>query len=138
MLIGHQAMRSQRRSFKSMRYNKYCQNGYTTKISLALRPYGASTYNTGCGMGLRHKDITCSLSYRTEEVQTCQNQIAQLNALITEIEAFDDPGEVFDTLMGLRDDVMVEQAKLMGLNELVTQVEEEIEMKEAQLEVSDG
>ncbi|GJZ47826.1 hypothetical protein Tco_0601658 [Tanacetum coccineum] len=54
------------------------------------------------------------------------------------MEACDDPGEVFDTLMGLRDDVRVEQAKLMGLNELVTQVEEEIEMKEAQLEVADG
>nr|GEU30342.1 hypothetical protein [Tanacetum cinerariifolium] len=37
--------------------------------------------------------------------------------------------------MGLRDDVRVEQAKLMGLNELVSQVDEEIEMKEAQLEV---
>nr|GEU50367.1 hypothetical protein [Tanacetum cinerariifolium] len=46
------------------------------------------------------------------------------------MEAFDDPGEVFDTLMGLRDDVRVEQAKLIGLNELVTQVEEDIEIKE--------
>ncbi|GJW70440.1 hypothetical protein Tco_0127357 [Tanacetum coccineum] len=49
--------------------------------------------------------------------------------------AFDDPGEVFDILMGLRDDVRVENAKLMGLNEMVTQAEEEIKMKEAQLEV---
>nr|GEV23507.1 putative ribonuclease H-like domain-containing protein [Tanacetum cinerariifolium] len=70
-----------------------------------------------------------------EEVQTCHNQIAHLNALIAKMEAFDDPGEVFDTLMGLRDDVRVEQAKLMGLNELVSQVEEEIEMNEAQPEV---
>ncbi|GJU54199.1 hypothetical protein Tco_1227913, partial [Tanacetum coccineum] len=69
-----------------------------------------------------------------EEVQTCRNQIAQLNALIAEMEAFNDPGEVFDTLMGLRDDVRVENAKLIGLSELVTQVEKEIEMKEAQLE----
>ncbi|GKD48997.1 hypothetical protein Tco_1277973 [Tanacetum coccineum] len=59
-----------------------------------------------------------------------------LNALIAEMEAFDDPGEVFDRMMGFRDDVRVENAKLMGLNELVTQTEEEIEMKEAQLEVS--
>ncbi|GKG24689.1 hypothetical protein Tco_0395317, partial [Tanacetum coccineum] len=73
-----------------------------------------------------------------EEVQTCRNQFAQLNALIAETEAFDDPGEVFDRLMGLRDDVRVENAKLIGLNELVTQAEEEIEMKEAQLEVPDG
>ncbi|GJQ90568.1 hypothetical protein Tco_0001707 [Tanacetum coccineum] len=54
-----------------------------------------------------------------EEVQTCRNQIAQLNALIAEVEAFDDPGEVFDMLMGLRDDVRVENVKLMGLNKLV-------------------
>ncbi|GJV53638.1 hypothetical protein Tco_1449379 [Tanacetum coccineum] len=61
-----------------------------------------------------------------------------LNALIAEMEAFDDPGEVFDTLMGLRDDVRVEDAKLMGLNYLIAQAEEEIEMKEAQLEVANG
>ncbi|GKA40313.1 hypothetical protein Tco_0732906 [Tanacetum coccineum] len=65
------------------------------------------------------------------------NQIAQLNAIIAEMEPFDDPGEVFNKLMGLRDDVRVENAKLIGLNELVTQAEEEIKMKEAQLEVND-
>ncbi|GKA80110.1 hypothetical protein Tco_0786706 [Tanacetum coccineum] len=51
------------------------------------------------------------------------------------MEAFDDPREVFDTLMGLRDDIQVEEAKLARLNDLITQGEEEIEMKEAQLEV---
>ncbi|GJY45185.1 hypothetical protein Tco_0433398 [Tanacetum coccineum] len=56
-----------------------------------------------------------------------------LNTLIAEIEAFDNPGEVFDTLMGLRDDVRVKDAKLMGLNDLIAQAEEEIEMKEAQI-----
>ncbi|GKE19109.1 hypothetical protein Tco_1426686 [Tanacetum coccineum] len=70
-----------------------------------------------------------------EEVQTCRNQTAQLNALIAEMETFDDPGEVFDTLMRLRDDVRVEDAKLMGLNDLIAHAEEEIEMKKAQLEV---
>nr|GEU49281.1 hypothetical protein [Tanacetum cinerariifolium] len=70
-----------------------------------------------------------------EEVLTCRNQTSQLNALIAEMEAFDDPGEVFDTLMGLRDDVRVEDAKLMGLNDLIAQAKEEIEIKEAQLEV---
>ncbi|GKC94877.1 hypothetical protein Tco_1160319 [Tanacetum coccineum] len=54
-----------------------------------------------------------------------------LNELIAEMEAFEDPGEVFDTLMRLMDDKSVENAKLMGLNELITQAEEEIEMKEA-------
>nr|GFC35874.1 hypothetical protein [Tanacetum cinerariifolium] len=53
------------------------------------------------------------------------------------METFDDLTKVFDTLMGLRDDVRVENAKLMRLNELVTQAEVEIEMKEAQLEDDD-
>ncbi|GJS79562.1 retrovirus-related pol polyprotein from transposon TNT 1-94 [Tanacetum coccineum] len=83
-------------------------------------------------------DGSLPLSRMREDVQTCRNQIAQLNALIAKMEAFDDPGEVFDTLMGLRDDVSVEDAKLMGLNDLIAQAEEEIEMKEAQLEVADG
>ncbi|GJW00565.1 hypothetical protein Tco_1555816 [Tanacetum coccineum] len=54
-----------------------------------------------------------------------------LNALIAEMEVFDNPGEVFNTLMGLRDDVRVEDAKLMRVNDLIAQAEEEIEMKEA-------
>nr|GEY58633.1 hypothetical protein [Tanacetum cinerariifolium] len=49
-------------------------------------------------------------------------------------QAFDGLSEVFNTLMRLDDDVWVENTKLIGLNELVTQVEEEIEIKEAQFE----
>ncbi|GJU25132.1 hypothetical protein Tco_1163753 [Tanacetum coccineum] len=59
------------------------------------------------------------------------NLIARLNALIAEIEALEDQGDVYDTLMGLRDDRHCENTKLMGLNDLITQAEE-IEMKEAQ------
>ncbi|GKC84386.1 hypothetical protein Tco_1140103 [Tanacetum coccineum] len=62
------------------------------------------------------------------------NLIAQLNVLISKMEALEDQGDVFDTLMGLRDDRHGEDTKLGGLNELITQAEEEIEMKEAQLE----
>ncbi|GKE96744.1 hypothetical protein Tco_1581599 [Tanacetum coccineum] len=43
-----------------------------------------------------------------EEAQTARNLIAQLNALITEMEALEDQGEVFDTLMGLRNDRRVD------------------------------
>nr|GFA23198.1 hypothetical protein [Tanacetum cinerariifolium] len=39
---------------------------------------------------------------------------------------------------GLRYDKSVENAKLIGLNELITQSEEDIKMKEAQLEAMDG
>ncbi|GJY77301.1 hypothetical protein Tco_0482417 [Tanacetum coccineum] len=72
------------------------------------------------------------------EAETSRNLLGQLNALIAEMEAFDDPGEVFDTLMGLRDDKRVEETELIGLNELITQAEEEVEMKEAQVEAMDG
>ncbi|GKB25859.1 hypothetical protein Tco_0865260 [Tanacetum coccineum] len=76
-------------------------------------------------------ELRCFVNRMREEVQACRNQTAQLNALIAEMEAFDDPGEVFDTLMGLRNDFRVEDAKLMGLNDLIAHAEEEIEMKEA-------
>ncbi|GKD97827.1 hypothetical protein Tco_1381724 [Tanacetum coccineum] len=66
-----------------------------------------------------------------EEAQTLRNLIARLNALIAEMEALEDQGEVYDTLMGLRDDRRCENTKLMGLNDLITQAEE-IGMKEAQ------
>nr|GFD24384.1 hypothetical protein [Tanacetum cinerariifolium] len=48
--------------------------------------------------------------------QSVRNLIAQLNALIAEMEALEDQGEVFDTLMVLRDDRHVEDTKLLGLN----------------------
>ena len=73
-----------------------------------------------------------------EEAQTSRNVIARLNALIAEFEAFDDPGEVFDTLMGLMDDLNVETNKLACLTDLITETEHEIETKEAQLEAMDG
>ncbi|GJS32594.1 hypothetical protein Tco_0530976 [Tanacetum coccineum] len=62
----------------------------------------------------------------------------QLTALVAEMEAFDDPGKVFDTLMGLRDDIRVEEAKLAGVNVLITDAEEEIMLKEGQLEAMGG
>ncbi|GJV08873.1 hypothetical protein Tco_1346529 [Tanacetum coccineum] len=64
-------------------------------------------------------------------IESSGEQTVDLNALIAEMEAFVNPGEVFDTLMGLRDDVRVEDAKLIGLNDLIAQAEKEIKMKEA-------
>ncbi|GKC00559.1 hypothetical protein Tco_0986695 [Tanacetum coccineum] len=72
------------------------------------------------------------------KAQSSRNLLGQLNALIAEMEAFEYSGEVFDTLMGLRDDRRVKQTKLMGLNKLITQAEEEVEMKEAQVEAMNG
>ncbi|GJZ73744.1 hypothetical protein Tco_0637890 [Tanacetum coccineum] len=55
----------------------------------------------------------------------------------TSVQVLEDQGEVFDTLMGLRDDRHVENTKLIGLSDLITQAKEEIKMKEAQVELMD-
>ncbi|GKB26554.1 hypothetical protein Tco_0865955 [Tanacetum coccineum] len=73
-----------------------------------------------------------------EEANTVRNLVGQLNALIAEMEALEDQGELFDTLMDLRDDREAAQTKLQGLNELITQAEEEIETKEAQIQAMNG
>nr|GEV28494.1 hypothetical protein [Tanacetum cinerariifolium] len=49
------------------------------------------------------------------ETSVPKNLIDQLIALIAELEAFADPGEVFDTLMCLRDDRRAEETKLADL-----------------------
>ncbi|GJS98151.1 hypothetical protein Tco_0819321 [Tanacetum coccineum] len=47
-------------------------------------------------------------------------------------------GGAFDTLMDLRDDMEAAQTKLQGLNKLITQAEQEIETKEAQIQAMNG
>ncbi|GKC94174.1 retrovirus-related pol polyprotein from transposon TNT 1-94 [Tanacetum coccineum] len=58
-----------------------------------------------------------------EEANTARNLVGQLNALIAEMEALEDQGEVFDTLMDLRDDREAARTKLQGLNELITEAD---------------
>ncbi|GJY00959.1 hypothetical protein Tco_0359111 [Tanacetum coccineum] len=66
-----------------------------------------------------------------EEANKARNLVGQLNALISKMEALEDQGELFDTLMDLRDDREVVRTKLQGLNGLITQAEQEIKTKEA-------
>ncbi|GKD05381.1 hypothetical protein Tco_1180355, partial [Tanacetum coccineum] len=73
-----------------------------------------------------------------EEVQTSRNLLAQLTALIAELEAFMDPSEVFDTLLCLKDDVRDEQARLGVLDDCITQAEEHIEIKEEHVRVMEA
>nr|GEX18438.1 hypothetical protein [Tanacetum cinerariifolium] len=72
------------------------------------------------------------------ETSVRRNLLAQLNALIAELEASSDPGEVFDTLMCLRDDVPDEQARLGALNDCITQAEEQIEIKKEHVRVMEA
>nr|GEU99371.1 hypothetical protein [Tanacetum cinerariifolium] len=65
-----------------------------------------------------------------EEAQTARNCIAQLNALVAEIEDMGDANDVFDTLMCIRDDILDETTKLMGLNDAIAQAEDKTATKE--------
>ncbi|GJW62632.1 hypothetical protein Tco_0111967 [Tanacetum coccineum] len=78
------------------------------------------------------------INHMREEVQTSTNLLGQLNALIVELEVFPDPGEVFDTLMCLRDDVHDEQARLHDLNDCITRTQEHIEIKEEHVRVMEA
>nr|GEU96226.1 hypothetical protein [Tanacetum cinerariifolium] len=49
-----------------------------------------------------------------KEANTARNLVGQLNALIVEMEALEDQGKVFDTLMDLRDDKEAARTKLQG------------------------
>ncbi|GJW48646.1 hypothetical protein Tco_0080292 [Tanacetum coccineum] len=78
------------------------------------------------------------ISRMHEEANTARNLVGQLNALIAEMEALEYQGEVFNTLMDLRDDKEAVRTKLKGLNELITQADPEIETKEAQIQAMKG
>ncbi|GJS54652.1 hypothetical protein Tco_0628014 [Tanacetum coccineum] len=70
-----------------------------------------------------------------KKAQTVRNCIAQLNALIAEIEAIGDVYDVFDTLMCLRDDIRDEYTKMMGLNDAIAQAEDKIATKEGHVKI---
>ncbi|GKB08741.1 F-box domain containing protein [Tanacetum coccineum] len=69
-----------------------------------------------------------------KEANTAGNLVGQLNALIAEMEALEDQGELFDTLIDLSDDMEGANTKLQGLNALIAQAKQEIETKEAQVQ----
>nr|GEX52725.1 hypothetical protein [Tanacetum cinerariifolium] len=70
------------------------------------------------------------LNHMHNEAQIARSSIAQLTALIANLEAMGDADEVFDTLMCLRDDIRDENSKMEGLNDVIAKAEEKIAMKE--------
>ncbi|GJS38436.1 hypothetical protein Tco_0563479 [Tanacetum coccineum] len=67
------------------------------------------------------------------EVNIAKNEVRQLNALIAGLEASEDVGEVWDTIMCLRDEQRKAEAKLADLQYWLTVAEEEIVEKQKQL-----
>ncbi|GKC82348.1 hypothetical protein Tco_1138065 [Tanacetum coccineum] len=64
------------------------------------------------------------------EVNIARNEVGQLNALITGLEALEDVGEVWDTIMCLRDEQRKAEVKLADLQYWLTVAEEEIKEKQ--------
>nr|GEY21771.1 hypothetical protein [Tanacetum cinerariifolium] len=56
----------------------------------------------------------------------------------SEMEAMNDQEEMYDSLMCVRDSKRIETHKLMGLNEMIAEAEEEISMKEARVEIMEA
>ncbi|GJW30507.1 hypothetical protein Tco_0047382 [Tanacetum coccineum] len=71
------------------------------------------------------------------EVNIARNELRQLNALIAGLEASEDVGEVWDTIMCLRDEQRKAEAKLADLQHWLTDAEEEIVEKQKQLNIMD-
>nr|GEU40151.1 hypothetical protein [Tanacetum cinerariifolium] len=53
-------------------------------------------------------------------------------------EAMEDQGEVFDSLLSLREDNRNENDKLLGLNDLIAQALNEIQAKEAHVDATNN
>ncbi|GJR19589.1 hypothetical protein Tco_0968116 [Tanacetum coccineum] len=84
--------------------------------------------------------VTQQIAYRRgfitrmgPEVNIARNELGQLNALIAGLEALEDVGEVWDTIMCLRDEQRKAEAKLDDLQHWLTDAEEEIVEKQKQL-----
>ncbi|GKA79718.1 transposase, Ptta/En/Spm, transposase, Tnp1/En/Spm-like protein [Tanacetum coccineum] len=102
-----------------------------------LIEFSRETYVDGYMSFFKSQQISESRGFinrQREEANTARNLVTLLNALIAEMEALKDQREIFDTLMDLRNDREAAQIKMQGLNELLTQAEQEIEKKEAQIQ----
>ncbi|GJT51677.1 hypothetical protein Tco_0977834 [Tanacetum coccineum] len=68
-----------------------------------------------------------------EQAQSSRNRLAQLNAMISEMEAMNDPEEFYDALFSLRGDKRDEYNTLMAINDVIVEAEEKLITKEAHL-----
>lgn len=78
-------------------------------------------------------NLRCFINRMHEEAATVRNEIAQITALIAEMEALRDE-EYYDHLIDLRADREATRRKLEGLQELIRDVGEQIEIKEEEVQ----
>ncbi|GJZ81258.1 hypothetical protein Tco_0646252 [Tanacetum coccineum] len=70
-----------------------------------------------------------------EQAQLSRNRLAQLNVMILEMEAMNDPEKFYDALFCLRDDKRDEYNTLMAINYVIAEAEEKLTTKEEHLEI---
>lgn len=80
------------------------------------------------------------LNRMREEVDSVRSCVGQLTALVAELEAMDDDDddEVREGLLAAKDSKRAEDRKLVKLNEIIAEAEEEIETLEFNAELLDG
>ncbi|GJU76545.1 hypothetical protein Tco_1273615 [Tanacetum coccineum] len=64
--------------------------------------------------------------------------LAQVRAMVTEMEAANDPDEYYDSLRCLRESWRIGEDKLRGLNETIAAAEDKISTLESHLEIMDA
>ncbi|GJS46807.1 hypothetical protein Tco_0596928 [Tanacetum coccineum] len=80
-------------------------------------------------------DELMEFSGETQQAHSSRNRLAQLNAMISEMEAINDPEEFYDALFCLRGGKRVEYNTLMEINDVIAKAEEKLTTKEAHLEI---
>ncbi|GKD71290.1 hypothetical protein Tco_1325380 [Tanacetum coccineum] len=73
-----------------------------------------------------------------DEVDIAKSALGQVNAMIAEMEAMDDPFEYADSLGCLKDSKRILGWKIMGLNQRIEDTEGEIRTFEGHLDIMDA
>nr|GEU97171.1 40S ribosomal protein S19-3-like [Tanacetum cinerariifolium] len=73
-----------------------------------------------------------------EEANTVRGCIAQMTALVVELQAMKNQDEVYNGLLAAKNAKHVEESKLVALNDLIVKALDDIDILEADVEILDG
>nr|GEY65613.1 abnormal spindle-like microcephaly-associated protein homolog [Tanacetum cinerariifolium] len=83
-------------------------------------------------------EIRRCMNRMRKEADTLRDCIAQLTAVIAELQAMADQDEVHDSLLTTKDAKRSEQSKLVALNDVIVEALEENETQEVNVDILDG
>ncbi|GKF91744.1 hypothetical protein Tco_0275445 [Tanacetum coccineum] len=111
------------------------ESGSTSVVDDLIKLSGKTDPNEYLKLFVTHQiaDRRGFIARMGPEVNIARNEVGQLNALIAGLEASEDVGEVWNTIMCLRDEQRKAEGKLADLQYWLTVAEEEIEEKQKQL-----